>query len=169
MLNGEWRNFMLKEITLIFFCPNRLAELVPRHDSAAFISITDHARDKALQHYRISKHELQLYFYDVDLLRGDDALRQEWGTRAMQPEHAVALWRFLAEVSENVSLLYVSCDAGVSRSKAVAFALRDSLHMPEDALCEALSKNNVTAEFRNEHVYQTVIEGYKTFLQTRTQ
>lgn len=92
-------------------------ERVAPHDVPhVIVSITSHERDVArLPICPASRGVLRLSFLDM----------QEDGADAFMPRHAELVWKLLGD-NPDVSRLVVHCDAGLSRSPAVAIAVLEA-------------------------------------------
>jgi len=89
-----------------FDVPYAVISITTPGDGEAVIAPSDHCRSV-----------LRLSFYDI---RTSECCR-EWQT--FLPEHARSIWEFVAEHWNHVEAMVIHCDAGQSRSPAVAAAL----------------------------------------------
>ena len=71
------------------------------------------------------KGELRLRFDDVEL--SDDPMMRGRPSVLMRPQDAEAIWRFVMQHITEIQTIVVHCEAGLSRSPAVAAALCDCL------------------------------------------
>ena len=122
----------MKLESVVFLSREEAEAYVPNSDEAV-ISINDSLDDKA--NLREGWHSvLRLYFLDID----DSCLRNGLFIHKLETttgrkvedlcfreEHVVAVSRWLAEVSPNVTRIVVHCVAGVSRSAAIAKHIAD--------------------------------------------
>ncbi len=88
---------------------------------------------------------LRLAFHDVAASRSERG-----GQTPMTPAHAREIRRFVEEHLERLELIVVHCDAGVSRSPAVAAALWRWLEGTRGPFFETFRPNP--------HVYRTVMD-----------
>lgn len=136
------------------------------------ISITDPGSDpvwvfnwpKTPRHPRM----LLMQFHDFDPVQYGDGPKpwQKWvmdtgrmGTYrecAMQSIHARELIKFAKERLDAGDLLYIHCEAGVSRSPSAACAIADALGIPRDQIDFGIGGE--AGQPLNQHVYQLIME-----------
>lgn len=93
--------------------------------STALISIT--APEDTLPAWKWWTHVLRLVVSDLDRWPGD-SYRSVYGEPLLfSAWHAEAIWSFVRGLPNDVATLLVHCDAGISRSPAVATVIADEL------------------------------------------
>lgn len=138
-----------------------------RHQSntAAMIRMTTMPSFVPLVFPSTYQHVLELRFADVSQESFDRISKTEHDLIAEQLKAGHAMWpmtrnhaqqivKFLREIKDNVDLLVVHCDAGISRSSAVAIAAAEMYGLDEE---QRRLENN--RRFNpNEYVYSLIFD-----------
>ena len=112
-----------------------------KNNNRAVISITD---IKSQLPFELTKENAVLF------LQFDD---EESGDRAMTPQHANTIVSFVKSLDDIVDELIVHCEAGVSRSAAVAAAISFSINGDDAEFFKF-------PFFPNRHCYRLVLEAF---------
>lgn len=129
---------MLKEVK---FCGRKDAEAMPALRDWAVISITDPLSAFGPAKLQDGWHlVLRMEFHDVDV--------EEEPYVLMDAEMAGQIVSFVRDMAQEVEGILVHCNAGVSRSAAVAFWIADEYNLPF----------NRNYQLHNNHVYKQLRE-----------
>jgi len=164
-------------IKKIIVCSNKEADTLSRQERTAFIKITDpDLRDNRMYPQepaeKISAMELILRFYDIDTTRIENRQTEQDGekerailSRTAKTYHALYFWLCIKKLLPHIDQIVISCDAGISRSKSVAFALCDALGLSRSIIKHATSQNLIESEYLNQSVYQIFFETHRLMFQ----
>ena len=161
----------------IFFGRQEYAEYLTPHEDVALISIGSvpdigcrgddwhrTCRDKWKDHYflrlefidlcpesAMAHHKVFLENYSKDVDKDEEDF-EKWYSRQVffSEEMADQIIDFLQNMPENIRLIFVNCEAGVSRSAAVAKWIGEKFDIPVN-----------TCNYYNKHVYRVLSERYK--------
>lgn len=167
----------MNHIKRIIVCSNKHADTLSRQEHMAFVKITDpNLRDDRVcpqePAERISATELLLRFYDIDTTRmqnrpteQDSEKERALLSRTARTYHALYFWFCIKKLIPHIDQIVISCDAGISRSKSVAFALCDALGLSRSIIKHSTLQDLIESEYLNQSVYQIFFETHRLMFQ----
>jgi predicted protein tyrosine phosphatase len=143
----------------------RLSRKADFADPFAVISITDPPPYSEPVRFRLRwglRAVLPLSFHDFDPPRHDPAILidgKPLTSWTMTAADAEAVRAFVAEHAETAKILLIHCEAGVSRSPSMAFAIADAMGWPRKVVQWGRPGMNAM-KAPNGHVYRTTLAAF---------
>jgi len=136
------------------------AQLLSPDEKCAIISITNTPDDIIKFEYNNNiKGVLRLHFYDEDhisILQYNDATK----LKLFETADALKVLTFFESVKDKIDVLYIHCQAGISRSPAIAAALCDLYGIESSA-------NWFFNYSPNFFVYRKMMDSWELFIETK--